>query len=378
MTWAHNAGYKTKIVGDSNSYPGSVKTSYKGNVPALQAAFNVIHEIEQHPLIEILANDLTILAWNWNPTNGGGRFYKYFVLSKAGEILCNDPSTSSFWFRYFPFFSQIQEDTVCLQLPTDIASLQASYDEVHSLALGGTHFGHWVADTVPQFLLADELSYTDPYLFTVQSHAEAGFLRRLLRRPMRGVSINLAGIRMALIKVPFARLFSNFSVSQRNSLLRARVSSTLEPSQSTPISKGCYIVRGRVDNIERISNEHELINIAIKFGLDIIQPTNHPFYSLPQIFRDYTRFVYFNSSVNTNFNVLASNDSTALALLSDEYKNCSEEIVLGSGIYMLPRIDKIKPVIVGQSHPTNNLDRRFAIDLDRFSSHLEQFLADKS
>jgi hypothetical protein len=373
LSWANNAGYKHQPVQCSEFVSSARSNPLTTTIPTIVKSVEIIDAAESEPTSEIFADDIQVIAWNWNPASDSGRYYKYFIISRAGEILCSDPSSSDFWLKYFPIFSSDGSQTVQLQLPDHCACFQL-VDYRYTLALGGTHFGHWVADTVPFFLLGDHLRYTDPYLFTNQTSVERSFLSRLCVGSSAGIAVKLKGIRVALIKISKSRLHVNFSVRQRNQLLRSRISRVLALGEDSNRKRVCYLVRGLVDGYRRIANESDLISIMSELGSDIINPSNYPLYDLPNIFLNYSHFVYLNSSINTNFNLLSNDNSQALALLTSDYAMPSDDLILGAGVYMTPRIDQITPTIVAKPFAQEEPHKSFEIDINAVSSDLVSFL----
>ena len=372
LSWASSADYKyndiTELFGEKIVFP----SYYRSDIPAIVSAERIIEQHHSLSTYEIYAEDLRILAWNWIPNSKYDRNYKYFILSRTNSLLCDDIASDSTWLKYFGIFSNLDSNHVNLKIADNVSRVRFD-DKVYQIALGGSHFGHWVADTVPKLLLNSERNPNLPQIFTRLTDLESKFIGRLSKNSVSGIAIDLHGASLVQFSIPKALITVNFGLKRRHHFTQANIARSYSIEHGFSKKKGCYLVRGHVDGHRRLENEDEIILASTRQGLDIISPLNHPFFDLPKIFQEYSHFVYFNSSVNTNFNLLASKFAKALAIVPTTYSVPTKELVLGAAAYQIPRLDSTKICMLARSVSSGSHEQ-YLVDIAGYESELKSFL----
>jgi hypothetical protein len=371
LKWAERAGYSFSHI----DYPFELAelTCPEGSVEfkSISNAVDLIKKIESAAPILIHATDVTVIVWNWGGDESHKRHYRYFLVSTNGDLLCELPDNADYWLKFFPFLEQTSDHVYDLSSIDNIDCYEIT--EPHFFAAGSMHFGHWVADTLPLIILGSELA--DHHILTTQLNDNASFI---LKRYMKKATINLSQIDMShnqLKRFLFRelKLISNLGPRRKNKILR-----DFSPERDIcPRISGnglCYLLRGTVDGVTRLKNEDEILRLCEQYHVDVIDPATTRFLRSEGIFRRYHTFIFLNSSVNTNFNVLAADNSRAVNFLSDSHLSTDLSVVLGSSVYLASRLKDMQFGLAKSLDGSQSLAGEVEIPIDILRTYLVESL----
>lgn len=350
--WAENAGYKYDFL----ALPEVVGTCSK-NTSAIYACQNILsaHEIEskterEGPIL-IDATNVSLVVWNWTNTSEAYN-YKYFVISNAGELLCEPPNHSDVWHKYFSIFKNESPTYVEIPEPLLRQAENLYYDDAMIFCCGSSHFGHWMSDTLPLIAYAVfgentplNLMVTpfNPYQADVINTFETQ-----KRRPIHGKSkythINIGSKKLQVLKIPRLKVFGGLSTRQKTHLLRYYLTEAgvLQPSAAVDARNLYYLYRGKVNGISRLENEDQLVACLAKLSIKSVDSAKLKFSEAAKEFSKGSLFISSFGSGNTHFNLFSQLQSRLIQLLPMSYQHFTMEKCLGSAVYMLPRADRTK------------------------------------
>jgi hypothetical protein len=377
ISWARNADYAVTEISTSKSEPLPYLSELQwANLPApIKDALQLEAVLECKPPSIIHTIDLEILIWNWNPHDQSERNHKFFLISRSNELLASEPSTAEYWLKYFPFIKWNNDSTFSISEGFFPETTIYKFGSLNSsLCLGGKHFGHWVADTLPNIVMSAQYLPANAIVTNELSQDEKFFIWNKLRLgDSKFIHPPLPRERLSRFIFTKTDLIQNVSVSRKNRHLRDR----LFRMTTTPLATSntsVYLERGTVNLAKRITNEQEVINEMNKANVRVIDPRDYPFFRYPEFYFQFRNFIFYNSSVNTNFNILGSKCSRALIILHPSYSSSSEELVLGSSIYLTPRAHEIQFAVLKSSDQSHH-HTPVRIDPDFVRESLRPFLA---
>jgi hypothetical protein len=373
LTWARNAGYNYIELEKPANTP-QIDTSHEelNTLPiSIQVAAKLVKAAEELHPIQIITEDLTAFVWNWYPKSPESAKFKFFFISRANELLCSDPSDNEVWLHSFPCFKRISDHEYALIGQHE--SIKVDHYP-STVCLSGSHFGHWVADTLPTIVISTRNNRSVPVITRALSTEELNFIGNTLGL----IGVNLYELRFKAfqsMKLVFAKtnLIQNVGINSKIQFLR----NSLSVDKSMSIYKNeesCYLLRGQVDGQSRIANEDEVIKVLSDFGSRIVNPLDFPFFKSKDFFASFSKFIFYNSSVNTNFNILSNISSKALILLHPAFNSARLDVVLGSSIYLVPTLTRSSFAILNECKSSNHLGA-VHVDVHSLRPVIRQFLA---
>jgi hypothetical protein len=340
--WADRSGYERTTVLHPSFSP-HVSFGYApecADYPPLRAALELTRIQESRPAIRIRCTDVTLIVWNWGGVESSRRHYRYFLVSKEGDLLCEPPDSDAYWLKFFPLFHIDDDLTVTL---TNVALNDSlTVEQPHVFAAGSLHFGHWTSDTLPLFLLED-IGKGANFFTTKLSDSAKSTLKFFCRgkyTPITELDMGTVNVRSFKFRELF--VFANLGINRKNYVLRHALSRDWNRCSIKKFGKRiAYLVRGEVDGQYRLRNEDEIVRFCQSHGIEVVNLSSVPFYRSQKFFEDIDIFVMLNSSANTNFNVLGHDGSRLLTFLPDVFRNESKEVTLASAVYLVPRYSDI-------------------------------------
>lgn len=359
--WAVESGYEfTEIDLAFDLCKSNPATGFKYLSPNLQSALDLENSEYYSNPIRIRAKGLYVLVWNWE-TNGSRLNYKYFIISSSGNLFCEPPGHSEIWLKYFPSLFYRQDGIIGID-ERIISQAENVVPERNMLVIGGSwHFGHWIADSLPQivqsFAEKDSFELLVTEFSPYQTSAVKHLFREIYRKNLLNVlQVNIGRSPLKVYKFSEAYIYGDFSVRAKNLLLRLAVGSDTIDNQglykALPHWKhSVYLFRGRVNGVERIANECRLVKIFQDEGISTVDSATLSFDQAKLLFSKYRYFITCLSSGNTNFNVFGEPNSYLVQLLPVSFQRLKSEVALGSAIYMTPRIENTNFLYCDQSDP---------------------------
>jgi hypothetical protein len=362
VKWAEDSGYELLSIDREYKTSPEIQHSDLTHLPSnLKFALALEGSSIFGDLIRIRANDVYIIVWNWQ-TNKGTNSYKYFIISSNGNLFCEPPAHSEVWLKYFPSLFYLKDGIVGLE-ESILKNAELIIPKVKTLVIGGfPHFGHWIADTLPQIITA--LSEDEDFdLFATELTAyQANVLKDLLgsydfgKRHASLIQPNVGRDRFKVYRFTDAYIYAGLSVRAKNSLLRSTLGSdninNLSMYQgSDSWTHAVYLYRGCVNGVERVSNERDLVTLFQAEGIAVVDSASLTFKQARRLFSNYRYFISALGSGNTNFNIFGERNSRLIQLLPQSFQRLSSEISLGSAIYMTPRIANTDFIICEQVEP---------------------------
>ena len=375
--WAEKSGYKIRRLDQLDNFTKSEKPTRFHDFPAMEAAIKLVEEVEQRSAIAVEASDIFVLVWNWGGAEAHRRHYRYFLISSNGNLLAEPPDSDEHWLRYFPIFQEETPGKYKINLNESCEYL--TVEQRHRFAAGSLHFGHWVADTLPLFLVRDQEAELTPYFSTKLSDSVKQILYSFAASSTSLLTeLDMGMAHTKVIKFSQLVLYANFGVRRKNSLLRRVVRSTKHSNniKSRPSyhRKACYLIRGTIDGMARLKNERQIIEYCMRRGILVLDPRQYPFAQNTDLYRGFDVYLMLNSSANTNFNVLANEDSMLISFVSQNYKTHSIECVLASAIYLTPKHENIDLGYVKSVSRSETLASECEIPISAFIEKVENFL----
>ncbi len=372
--WAENSGYKIRCLNHLENPNKSVKTTRFSDFPAMEAAIQLVEDLEKKSAIAIEASNISVLVWNWGGSEAHRRHYRYFLISSDGNLLGEPPDSDYHWLRYFPIF---QEDTPGkYKINLDGSCECLTVEQRHRFAAGSLHFGHWVADTLPLFLVGDQEAELTPYFSTKLSDTSKQILYSFAADHASLLTeLDMGMAHTKVINFSKLVLYANIGVRRKNSLLRGVVHSQNHSNnirnRSSSHRVACYLVRGNVDGVARLKNESQIIEYCERRGILVVDPRQYPFARHIDLYRSFDIFFMLNSSANTNFNVLGHAASNLITFVPQSYKTKNRECILASAIYLTPRHECISLNYVEESGVNNSLSDECEIPLSSFIKEVD-------
>ncbi len=377
--WAEDSGYRYEQLEMSNAHilPDAIGVPVKNEAfPAITEAYRRVRAVEQkHPIV-IRATNINVLVWNWGGAESTRRHYRYFPISTNGCLLAEPPDNDEYWLRAFPIFQSIGGVDCRVNIPSFIEKLVVP--DAHIFAAGSLHFGHWVADTLPFFLIQGSNLSNVP-IFTTKLSAPAINTLKFFCNDKNKLLTELDMGREQLKCITFKNLYlySNFGVRRKNNILRNCLRSIPKIDfSSTPkrAPKICYLRRGIVDGVGRLQNENEIVKYLDTRNIQLVDLRDHPFETSQSFFHQFDIFIMLNSSANTNFNVYGKDGAHLITFVPSQYSQASIDVVLASAMYLVPRVQDVTPAyaLTDEIHPT--LADPVHIPLGVLSDRLDQAL----
>ena len=373
-TWATNSGYKiTRFKKLTRTEPCTMSDLAHSHLPL---GIQLAHKLEYQSCTDynsiIHASDIEIFIWNWNPSDSRERNHKFFIISRENEILCSEPNSHPIWLDSFPCFRRESETLVSMAMNPICQPLDNTLNKI-TICLGGMHFGHWVSDTLPKIIASKNQLPSNRILTTKLSQEEREFIcRRLELSDTEFAEIDPHGFHFHKLLIKQAEIFGDLTVTEKNQILRNAVALTCTKI-AVYDEKPVYLKRGQISGNERITNEQSLIEELIARGVSILDPREFPFYTHPEKYLGFSKFIFYNSSINTNFNVLARESSKALVFLHPSFNKPTIECIVGAAVYLLPRLTQIIPKVL-QGNPNEHFNSPLDVNLEEISYALTDFL----